>query len=135
MESPEPAASQSKALTWIGRIVSVLPIPLLAMSAYMKISQAPDAVKGFAEFGFPANSLVPLGIVEAACAIVYLIPQTAVLGAVLLTGYLGGATCVHVNHADWAHVPIPVGLGVLAWLGLVLRDPRLRSVLPYRSLQ
>jgi hypothetical protein len=73
-----------------------------------------------------------LGIVELTCTILYLIPQTAVLGAILLTGYLGGATATHVRIADWGHAPIPVVLGIVIWIGIALRDGRLWSLIPLR---
>jgi hypothetical protein len=73
-----------------------------------------------------------LGIVELTCTILFLIPQTAMLGAILLTGYLGGATATHVRITDWGHAPIPVVLGIVIWIGLCLRDGRLWSFVPLR---
>ena len=71
-----------------------------------------------------------LGIVELGSTLLYIIPQTAVLGAILLTGYLGGAVATHVRVADWSHMPIPLVLGILVWVGLYLRDARIRSLAP-----
>jgi hypothetical protein len=101
------------------------------MSAVMKLSQSPDVVKGFGDFGYDPSILVPLGIVELLCVILYVIPQTAVLGAILLTGYLGGATATHVRVGD-AFIA-PVIMGVILWLGLYLRDSRLRALVPWRT--
>jgi xanthine/uracil permease len=103
---------------------------MLLMSGIMKLARVPDVVKGFAHLGYSDSLAVPLGIVELACTVLYVIPQTAVLGAILLTGYLGGATTTHlrINEPFFA----PVVLGVLVWLGLFLRDARLRELIPFR---
>ena len=123
----------SRKMFWAGWVMSVLPVPLLGMSCSMKIFKGAEAVKGFAEMGYPAGVIVPLGIVELTCTILYLIPQTAVLGAILLTGYLGGAVDVHVRTADtFAHTATPIALGILVWGGLFLRDPRIRSLIPFK---
>ena len=119
---------------WAGRIVSALPVLLLAFSAFMKLRGPAEVVQVFTgKFGYPAQTLTPLGIVELSCAVLYAIPQTAVLGAVLMTGYLGGAVATHFRVSDpqWFG---PAVLGALAWLGLYLRDPRLRDLLPLRRL-
>jgi hypothetical protein len=121
----------SNKLVWAGRILSALPVLMLVMSAMMKLMQAPDAVKGLGEFGYQQSVLVPLGIVELLCVILYVIPQTAVLGAILLTGYLGGATATHVRVGDAFLAPVIAG--VLVWLGLYLRDPRVRALVPWRT--
>jgi hypothetical protein len=131
MSSDPNVPRASKKLVWAGRILSALPIPLLVMSAVMKLSQSPDVVKGFGDFGYDPSILVPLGIVELLCVILYVIPQTAVLGAILLTGYLGGATATHVRVGD-AFIA-PVIMGVILWLGLYLRDSRLRALVPWRT--
>jgi hypothetical protein len=81
--------------------------------------------------GYPESLARPLGIVELACTIIYLVPQTAVLGAILLTGYMGGAIATHVRVGDPYFVQI--GMGVMLWLGLYLRDARLRALLPLRG--
>lgn len=127
-----PANTTPAWMLWTGRAISALPVLGLAMSAVMKILQTPEAVEGMGKFGYDAKLLLPLAIVEATCTVLYLIPQTAVLGAVLLTGYLGGAVATHVR-VEEGFVP-PVIVGVLVWLGLFLRDSRLRALLPWRSL-
>jgi hypothetical protein len=101
------------------------------MSATMKLLQPPDMAKGFEHLGWPIELAMPLGIIELTCTVLYLIPQTSVLGAILLTGYLGGATATHVRIGE-AWFP-PVLAGVFVWLGLVLRDPRLRELAPWRK--
>jgi hypothetical protein len=124
-------SNQSKAMTIVGWILTVLPCPLLVMSATFKLMQSEVVTKGFEEQNWPLNTAVPLGIVELVSTILYLIPQTTVLGAILLTGYLGGATAVHVRLSEpfW----MPVAMGVVLWLGIYLRDPRLRALTPLRS--
>ena len=103
------------------------------MSAYMKFAQPPDVAKGFEHLGWPMNLAIALGIVELSCTVLYVIPQTSVLGAILLTGYLGGAVATHVRVGDpIPNVVTPIVLGVLVWLGLFLRDARLRVLLPLR---
>jgi hypothetical protein len=118
-------------MTIVGWILTVLPCPLLVMSATFKLMQSEVVTKGFEEQNWPLNTAVPLGIVELVSTILYLIPQTTVLGAILLTGYLGGATAVHVRLSEpfW----MPVAMGVVLWLGIYLRDPRLRALTPLRS--
>jgi hypothetical protein len=123
----------SKTALWSGRILSALPIPLLLLSVAMKLMRHPEAVKGFAAFGYPDNTLLPIAIVELVCTILYVIPQTAVLGAILLTGYLGGATGTHVRAGEpWLPAVL---MGVVLWIGLYLRDPRLRELAPLRRLK
>ncbi len=119
-------------VVWIGRVVSTLPVLGLCASAYFKFAKHPEAVTGMAKFGYSENMLFPLGVLETVCVVLYVIPQTAVLGAVLLTGYLGGAIATHLRINDGFAPPIIIG--VLLWLGLVLRDARLRTLLPIRWL-
>ena len=132
MHSDIPVAKTSKKMIWAGRIVSTLPVLILVFSGVMKLASPPAVVEGFSKFGYPQRLLVPLGIVEIGCTIVYLIPRTSVLGAILLTGYLGGATATHVRVLDPSFV-MPFLAGVLVWLGLFLREQRLRPLIPLRS--
>jgi hypothetical protein len=125
-------APVSKTALWTGRVLSTLPVLMLLMSAAFKFAQPEDVVKGFTHLEWPIELAIALGIVELACTVVYVIPQTAVLGAILLTGYLGGAIATHVRIEE-GFVP-PVILGVLIWLGLYLREPRLRALIPWRRL-
>ena len=124
METNAPA---SKKMLWIGWILSALPVLMLLMSGVMKIAQTAEVVKGFADW--PPGSAVPIGIVELACTVVYLVPRTAVLGAILLAGYLGGATAVTVRIGG--PFALPVVFGILVWGGLYLRDARLRALIPF----
>lgn len=117
-------------MLWAGRIVSALPVLALLASGVMKLVKPVAVVEGFADLGWPENLALALGILEIACTIIYAIPQTSVLGAILLTGYLGGAIATHVRIGDEFFPPII--LGVLVWGGLYLRDERLRALLPVR---
>src|SRR5437660_4842925 len=93
MGSETQSAPVSKGLLWTGRIISAVPVVMLLMSGIMKLAAPPEMVKAFTEqFGYPESTLLAIAVVELACVVVYVIPQTAVLGAILLTGYLGGAT-------------------------------------------
>ncbi|HWA09587.1 MAG TPA: DoxX family protein [Opitutaceae bacterium] len=129
MESTPSSAPVSKAALWTGRILSLIPVLMLLLSAVMKLARPPAVLEGFAKFGWSADIIVALGILELACTIIYLIPRTAVLGAILVTGYLGGAiaTTVRVGDPSWVLTAL---LGVFVWGGLYLRDPRLRALIP-----
>jgi len=117
-------------MLWTGRVLTVLPALLLLFSATMKFLMPPGAAEGFEQLGWPERYAVALGIVELACTVIYLVPQTAVLGAILLTGYLGGATATHARLGEAFFMPIIVG--VVLWLGLFFRDARLRALVPFR---
>jgi len=121
----------SKKMLWAGYIISALPVLLLFFSGAMKLVKSGSVVEGFVRFGYPESVAFAIGIVELACAALYVIPRTSVLGAILLTGYLGGATATHLRIGDPFFVPIV--LGVMVWGGLFLRDARLRALLPLRS--
>ncbi len=101
---------------------------LLLLSGSMKLLKPAPIVESFEHFGYPQNVIVALGIVEIASALIYAIPQTAVLGAILMTGFLGGATATHVRVGEPFVVPVIVG--VLVWLGLFLATARLRALVP-----
>lgn len=124
------AAGGSRKLFWAGCVVSALPVLMLVMSGVMKLTKGAQVIEGFTKFGYAESVVVPLGIVELASTLLYVIPQTSVLGAILLTGYLGGATATHVRAGD--PFIIPVALGVLVWLGLFLREARIRALFPLR---
>ena len=121
----------STAMIWVGRVVSAIPVLMLLLSASMKLTRSAAAVEGFTHLGWPDSLAFALGIVELTCTILYVVPHTAVLGAILLTGYLGGATATHLRIGE--PVYMPVLLGVLVWAGLWLREGRLRALIPLRS--
>jgi uncharacterized membrane protein YphA (DoxX/SURF4 family) len=122
----------SKKKLWAGRIISALPVLLLLFSGVMKLMKPPSVLQGFAGYGYPESMLVVIGLLEIACTVIYAIPRTSILGAILLTGYLGGATATNVRVGNPAFI-MTVILGVLAWVGLFLRDDRLRALIPLRS--
>jgi hypothetical protein len=126
------STNNPKALVWIGRVLSVLIAAMMIMSAVMKFAQPKEVVEGVAKMGWNLKQMVPLGIVELAAAVAYLVPQTAALGAILLTGYLGGAIATHVRLGEGFLMPALLGVGV--WLALFLRDARVRELLPLRRL-
>jgi hypothetical protein len=131
MTSDLQPAPASKAMLWTGWILSILPSLLLLLSGTMKLVKSPTAVEGFEHLGYPEQLLLVLGIVEVGCTLVYLIPRTAVLGAILVTGYLGGAIATHARVLERQFV-VPLVLGVLVWGGLYLRDARVRALIPLR---
>lgn len=116
---------------WVGRAVSAIPVFMLGLSGLFKIAGGEKMLHDWAAFGYPASLLVPIGVTELVCAALYVVPRTSVLGAVLVTGYLGGAVATHARLLQPVF-PAPAILGALAWLGLWLRDPRLRALLPLR---
>lgn len=128
---PLPNSSPNPAwMVWTGRVISALPVLGLLMSATFKFVPMEGMAKGLEHIGWKEDQMFTLGIIEVACTLLYVIPQTSVLGAILLTGYLGGATATHVRVGDaWF---APVILGVFVWLGLFLRDARLRALIPLR---
>jgi hypothetical protein len=120
--------SNSRAL-WAGRVISALPALFLLIDGIMKLVKPPVVVEATVKLGYSETVIVGLGIVLLVCTIIYLIPRTAVLGAILLTGYLGGAIATHVRVGDSLFTIIfPVILGAMIWGGLYLRDERLRSL-------
>jgi hypothetical protein len=123
----------SKKEFWIGWIMSVVPMLMLVMGAVMDFTKPDFAVKGTIQLGYPESCMTPLGIVVLVCVALYLIPRTAILGAILLTGYLGGAVATHVRvSAPLGEVFFPVIFGVIVWVGIFLRDARLRQLIPLR---
>jgi hypothetical protein len=118
-------------LKWTGRVLTGLITLMLIFSASMKLRNPPELAEQFVgKFGYPADLAVKIGITELCCVVLYLFPRTAVLGAVLLTGYLGGAIATHVRVQD--NFAGPAIGGVLVWLALYLREPRIHSLLPLR---
>lgn len=121
-------AAVSKKALWAGYICSGLVALLLLFSAAMKFLKPAEVVQEFGRLGYPEKLTIVLGIIELACTVIYLIPRTVVLGAILLTAYLGGAVATHLRIGDQFFGPIL--FGIVIWLGLYFRDPRLRSLVP-----
>jgi hypothetical protein len=119
-------------MVWTGRVISGVVSALLLFSGIMKLTmRGPEMTEGLALVGLSESMVVPLAILEIACVVIYMIPQTAVLGAVLLTGYMGGAILTHWRVGDPFFMQILIGAA--AWLGLYLREARLWSLLPLRT--
>lgn len=128
LATPAPAA-HAPAL-WAGRALTALTALFLTFDAVIKLVGEPHAVEATAALGFPAHQLATIGAIELACAVVWLVPRTAVLGAVLLTGYLGGAVAcqLRLEQPLLSTTLFPVYVGGMVWAGLALRDPRARAV-------
>jgi len=131
-QSAATAAPTSKQMLWTGRVISAIPVLLMIFSAVMKLIKAAPVVQGMPRYGYPESQIVTIGVLELLSYIVYVIPNTAVLGAILMTGYLGGATATNVRIGDPSYV-MTVLLGVFVWGGLFFRDARVRALLPLRS--
>jgi hypothetical protein len=135
--TPQPdtqAHCVSRKALWTGWIFSALPALFLLFDGGMKLFKPEFVVKATVQLGYPESVIVPLGIVLTVCTVLYLIPRTAALGAILLTGYLGGAVATHVRvGAGLFEITFPVIFGALLWGGLFLRERQLRALIPLRS--
>jgi hypothetical protein len=120
-------------MLWIGRVLSLWPVFVVGLSATWKLTRNPWYVAEFARIGWPESALPLLAFLQLGCIVLYVIPPTAVLGAVLLTGYLGGAIATYVRMGEPYPVLVPLSTSLIAWLGIYLRDERLRSLLPLRT--
>jgi hypothetical protein len=132
---PMTSAAQppKKWVLWTGRVLSALPVLMMLLSGSMKLTHAQAVVENMTgKFGYSESAITPIGLIEIACAIIYIVPRTAILGAVLVTGYFGGAIATHVRIGDPSFIG-PLLFGIFAWLGLYLRDNRLHALLPLRS--
>jgi hypothetical protein len=118
-------------IVWTGRVITVLVSLLFLFSAAMKFMGGAEVKEGMTHLGLPESMIIPLGILEAACTVIYLIPATSVLGAILLAGYIGGAICTHWRVGD-PFLP-QVAIGLVIWLGIYLREPRLKALIPLRK--
>ena len=134
MRSPTRAAPVSTRALWTGRVLSALPVLFLALDGVMKLLQPEPVRESFARLGFPEGVAFGIGVLELGCVALFVAPGTAVLGAILLTGFLGGAITTHVRVGDptFSHVLFPTYVGALLWAGLLLRDPELRALVPWR---
>lgn len=131
MESDSNTAPISKTILWAGYIATALPVLLLLFSASGKFFKPEGMAANIEQLGWTMDQMTSLGIVELACIIIYVIPRTAVFGAVLLTAYLGGATATHARIGDPYYIPIVAG--ILLWVGVYLREPRLWALAPFRK--
>lgn len=124
-------SSTSTAARWTGYVITVLPCLFLLVDGVMKLFKPEVVVQATTRLGYNESTIVPIGILLVICTLLYLLPVTSVLGAILLTGYLGGAVATQVRAGEGAFpIVFPVVFGVLLWGGLYLRDPRLRNLIP-----
>lgn len=126
------SAPPSPTLIWTGRVLTALPVLGLLASSSMKLGGGPEIVEGLGKYGYAAGTILPIGLAELLSAVLIVIPQTAVFGTILATGYLGGAVSTHVRAGE--PFIAPVLFGVLLWTGIGLRDARLRALLPLRRV-
>lgn len=124
----------SKAQLWTGRVISGFVALFLAWDGVMKLFKPAFVVKATLELGYPEFAIVGIGVVLLICTLLYVIPRTSILGAILLTGYLGGAIASQVRaQQSWFNVVFAFVFGCLVWLGLWLRNMQLRKFLPYQT--
>jgi hypothetical protein len=127
-----PEKSAKRWMLWAGWVLSLWPAVVVVASATWKLTRSPFYVAEFGRIGWPEGALTGLALLQLCCLLLYLIPPTAVLGAVLLTGYLGGAIASYVRIGDPYPVLVPLSTSIIAWAGIYLRDERLRALLPLR---
>ena len=128
-----PAVSRYKTwIVWAGRVVTLAPVYILLWSARAKLTHSPWYAREWTRIGWSPDALNGVGAIQLTCLALYLIPQTAILGTVLLTGYLGGAIASYVRMGEYYPPLVPLTTCLLAWLGIFLRDERLRVLLPFR---
>jgi DoxX-like family len=133
VETQTGAKSGKRWMVWTGRVVSLWPVFVVLSSATWKLTRNPWYVAEFGRIGWPTSALTLLACLQLGCIVLYLIPPTAILGAILLTGYLGGAIASYVRIGDPTPILVPLSTSIIAWLGIWLRDERLRSLVPIRG--
>jgi hypothetical protein len=129
-----PQARGKRWMLWAGWIISFWPVFVVLSSATWKLTRNPWYVAEFARIGWPQEALTLLACLQLGCILLYIIPWTSVLGAILLTGYLGGAIATYTRIGEPYPVLVPLSTSMIAWLGIYLRDERLRALVPLRSL-
>jgi hypothetical protein len=134
MASSPHGSSAPKRSTTAGHVLTALVVLFLIFDTVVKVLQLPAAIQGTTKLAYPAGTVLPIGIIELVCLVLYLAPRTAVLGALLLTGYLGGAIATHVRIGSplFSHILFPIYVALMLWGGPYLREPRLRELLPFR---
>ncbi|HEU4414685.1 MAG TPA: DoxX family protein [Candidatus Angelobacter sp.] len=130
MQTATPTTSAAKKMLWAGRIISGLVVALLLTGFLFGLLNQAESQKQMVRLGYPANVAMPISIVFLVCILLYAVPRTAIFGAVMLTAYLGGATATHVRAGEPFFIPIIVG--VVVWVGIYLREERLRALAPLR---
>jgi hypothetical protein len=129
------ASSVSNGQLWTGRVLSGLGVVFLLLDGVMKLFKPKVVTDAFEKLGYPLTEVTGIGVVLLVCLAVYVIPRTSIFGAILLTGFLGGAVATHVRVGDplFSHILFPTYLGLMLWIGLYLREPRLRALVPLKS--
>lgn len=134
MQTGAEQGSGSQGSLWTGRVLSGVVVLFMLFDSVTKILKAQQVIDATIRIGFPLSTIVPIGIVLLVCTILYALPQTSVLGAILLTSHLGGAVSANVRAGSPVfNSAFAIVFGVLVWLGLYLREPRLRALLPVRE--
>jgi hypothetical protein len=135
MQNEIQAAAVSRKTLWIGRVFSALGVAFLLLDGVFKLLKPPRVVEATTKLGYSASIITPLGILLLVCLALYLIPRTSIFGAILLTGYLGGAVAAHTRVGDplFSHILFPTYIAALLWLGLYFREARLHALVPLRN--
>jgi hypothetical protein len=134
MQSRTQAGPVSKGRLWTGRIISAVVVLFLLFDSITKVMKVRAVIEASALLGYPANAIVTIGIILLVCTLFYIIPQTAVLGAILLTGYLGGAVAANLRIGSaMFNTFFPIVFAALAWTGILLRESRLGALIPFRT--
>jgi len=128
-------STASKGKLWSARIMQGIAVVFLLWDTGIKLARESHAVEGTIQLGYPDSSVVTIGIIELTCLILYLIPRTSIFGAILMTGYLGGAVATHLRLGNplFSHILFSVYVAILLWGGVYLRDERLRALIPLRK--
>ena len=133
MQSSTQSATESKGMLWTGRVLSGLMALFLVLDGVGHLMKPAPVVEAFARLGYPLSASIGIGLLALICTAIYVTPKTSVLGAILLTGYLGGAVSTHVRAGSTPFETIfPVILGLLVWAGIFVRDAQLRQLIPLR---
>jgi hypothetical protein len=134
LDATAPLIATPNRSRWTGRVLSGIPVLFLAFDAAIKLAGVPAVAEASEKLGLPAQLAPVFALLLASCLALYLVPRTAPLGAVLLTGYLGGAVLVHVRVGDplFSHTLFPIYIGALLWAGLYIRDARVRRLIAAR---
>jgi hypothetical protein len=134
MQLTTQAVPASQKMVWAGGIISALTVLFLLFDSIIKVLALAPAVEATTQLGYAESLVFGIGVIELVCLVLYVIPQTSVLGAILLTGHLGGAIATHVRAgSDLFSLVFPLIIGLLLWGGLFLRDERLRGLIPLRQ--
>jgi hypothetical protein len=135
MRSANQTTTESKARLWTARILSGIAVLFLLFDSAIHLMVIPPVVEAFTQLGLSINLAIAIGIIELVCLVLYIVPPTSIVGAILLTGYLGGAVAIQlrVGAPLFGTALFPIYIGILVWGGLFLRDGYLRTIIPFRT--